>query len=167
MDLAKIGEFIKSLRKEKGDTQDELAEKFYVSRRTVSRWETGANLPDIEVLIELADYFNVDLREMLNGEKKGTKDMNEEIKETVIGVDDYAKMRFKRTKNTTLFLLIVGFLSLIGYMTLVFLDLNSSHILDFIQGMLIGIATGAILVAIFYITGLYDKTVSMLCKKNK
>ena len=54
MDLVKIGEFIKELRKEKNITQDELAEKFYVSRRTVSRWETGSNLPDIDILIELA-----------------------------------------------------------------------------------------------------------------
>ena len=80
MDLVKIGEFIKELRKEKNITQDELANKFYVSRRTVSRWETGSNLPDIDILIELAEYFNVDIRELLNG-KKREENMTEEIKD--------------------------------------------------------------------------------------
>ena len=167
MDLAKIGEFIKYLRKEKGDTQDELAEKFYVSRRTVSRWETGASLPDIDVLIELADYFNVDLREILNGEKKDKKDMNEEIKETVIGVDNYTKIKFKRTRITTVVLLIIGLLSLVSYVVIFSLDLNSNHILDFVQGMLIGIATGAIIIAILYITGIYDKWCMFMCRRNK
>ncbi len=43
MDQIKIGRFIKELRKEKGFTQEQLAEKFSVSRRTVSRWETGVS----------------------------------------------------------------------------------------------------------------------------
>ena len=47
MDQIKIGSFMKELRKEKGLTQEQLAEQFDVSRRTVSRWETGSNLPNI------------------------------------------------------------------------------------------------------------------------
>ena len=47
----KIGEFLKHLRKEQGLTQEQLAEAFYVSSRTVSRWETGSNMPDLEILI--------------------------------------------------------------------------------------------------------------------
>ena len=43
MDQKKIGEFLKHLRKEKGLTQEQLAEHFYVSGRTVSRWETGGS----------------------------------------------------------------------------------------------------------------------------
>lgn len=43
MDQIKIGSFIKELRKEQNLTQEELAEKFGVARRTVSRWETGSN----------------------------------------------------------------------------------------------------------------------------
>ena len=51
MDLQKIGTFLKELRKEKGMTQEQLAEKLNVSRRTVSRWETGNNMPDLDLLM--------------------------------------------------------------------------------------------------------------------
>ena len=67
MDIKKIGSLLKELRKEKGLTQEQLAEEFYVSSRTVSRWETGSNLPDIDILIGLSEYYNVDIRELLDG----------------------------------------------------------------------------------------------------
>ena len=63
MNQIKIGEFLKELRKEKGLTQEQLAEQFNVSRRSVSRWETGNNMPDLDTLIEMADYYEIDLRE--------------------------------------------------------------------------------------------------------
>lgn len=56
MDQIKIGAFLRELRKEKGLTQEQLAEEFNVSRRSVSRWETGSNLPDLDLLLELADH---------------------------------------------------------------------------------------------------------------
>ena len=73
MDIVKIGKFLQELRKEKGLTQEQLAEKMNVARRTVSRWETGSNMPDLDILIELADYYEVDLREILSGERSKAK----------------------------------------------------------------------------------------------
>ena len=70
MNQQKIGTFLKELRNEKNITQEQLAERFCVSRRTVSRWETGNNMPDLDILIEMADYYGVDLRELLDGERK-------------------------------------------------------------------------------------------------
>ena len=52
MDQVKIGKFLAELRKEKEMTQEQLAEKLNVARRTISRWETGNNMPDIDMLIE-------------------------------------------------------------------------------------------------------------------
>jgi len=49
MKQMKTGEFLRQLRKEKGLTQEQLAEKFCVSGRSVSRWETGSNMPDVSV----------------------------------------------------------------------------------------------------------------------
>ncbi len=57
MDQKKIGSFLKELRKEKDITQEQLAEKIKVSGRTVSRWETGSNMPDISLLAQLADFM--------------------------------------------------------------------------------------------------------------
>ena len=59
MNQIKIGEFLKELRKEKGLTQEQLAEQFNVSRRSVSRWETGNNMPDLSMLITLAEYYEI------------------------------------------------------------------------------------------------------------
>ena len=56
MDQVKIGNFLKKLRKEKGITQEQLAEILNVSGRTVSRWETGNNMPDISILVDIGDY---------------------------------------------------------------------------------------------------------------
>lgn len=56
MDTKKIGAFLKQCRKENNLTQEQLAEQFGVSTRTVSRWETGWNMPDLSILVELADY---------------------------------------------------------------------------------------------------------------
>jgi len=66
----KLGNFLKELRKEKGLTQEQFAEQFYVSSRTVSRWETGNNVPDLDILIDLADFYSVDIRELVDGERK-------------------------------------------------------------------------------------------------
>ena len=89
MNQIKIGEFLKELRKEKRLTQEQFAEQFNVSRRSVSRWETGNNMPDLDTLIQMADYYEIDLRELLDGERKSEK-MNEELKETVLKVAEYS-----------------------------------------------------------------------------
>ena len=54
MNQIKIGSFLKELRNEKGITQEQFAEQLGVSNRTVSRWETGSNMPDISLLVEIA-----------------------------------------------------------------------------------------------------------------
>ena len=89
MNQQKMGEFLKHLRKEKGLTQEQLAEYFYVSSRTVSRWETGRNMPDVEILIELADFYDVEIREIIDGERK-SENMDNESKDTLKKVAEYS-----------------------------------------------------------------------------
>ncbi len=89
MDQKKVGGFLKELRKEKGITQEMLAEKLNVSGRTVSRWETGSNMPDISLLIELAELYDVSIPEIVNGERK-SENMNEEVKEVAQTLSTYA-----------------------------------------------------------------------------
>ena len=90
MDQKKIGLFLKELRREKEFTQEQLAEQFNVSSRTVSRWETGTNMPDLSVLVELSDFYQVDIKEIIDGERK-SEIMNEETRETLIKVAEYTK----------------------------------------------------------------------------
>ena len=95
MDQQKIGEFLKTLRKDKNLTQEELADKMNVSRRTVSRWETGSNLPDLSILVELADLYDVDMREIFNGERKN-ETMDKDLKETMLMAADYTDDNMKK-----------------------------------------------------------------------
>ncbi|MBR3168048.1 MAG: helix-turn-helix domain-containing protein [Erysipelotrichaceae bacterium] len=95
MDQTKIGAFLKELRKEKNLTQEQLAEKFGVAGRTVSRWETGNNMPDLSVLVELADFYDVDIREILDGERK-SEIVEKEEKETLLKIAEYAEKQKKQ-----------------------------------------------------------------------
>ncbi len=95
MNQEKIGKFLKELRKQKGLTQEQIAEKFNVSNRTISRWENGNNMPDLDILIEISDYYEVDLREILNGERK-SGNMDKEMEETVLQVADYTNAEAER-----------------------------------------------------------------------
>ena len=89
MDQKKTGQFLKSLRNEKGLTQEQLAKQFNVSNRSVSRWETGTNLPDISLLVEIADFYDVDVREIIDGERKSEM-MDKETKEVAEKMAVYA-----------------------------------------------------------------------------
>lgn len=98
MDTKKIGEFLKVLRKERGLTQEQLAEVLLVSGRTVSRWETGTNMPDLSILIQIAEFYDIEIKEILSGERK-SEIMEKELKETLVKVADYSKMeKEKATK---------------------------------------------------------------------
>lgn len=113
MNQQKTGEFLKHLRKEKGLTQEQLAEQFYVSSRTVSRWETGSNMPDLDMLIELADYYDVDIREIIDGGRK-SETMDSETKDTLKKVAEYASEEQKKLKKRMIALLLGTMILLLG-----------------------------------------------------
>ena len=69
MDQEKIGRFIAQLRREQRMTQEALGQELLVTNKTVSRWETGAYLPDLETLLLLSRLFQVSLEELLAGER--------------------------------------------------------------------------------------------------
>ena len=75
-------------------TQEQLAEKFGVSSRSVSRWENGNTMPELGILVELADYYEVDIKEIIDGERK-SEHMEKEEKETLHKVVDYAEAEKK------------------------------------------------------------------------
>lgn len=102
MNQKKIGAFLRELRKEKKLTQEQLAEHFNVSDRTVSRWETGTNMPDLSMLVALSDFYQVDIKEIIEGERK-SETMKEETRETLIKVAEYTeeekKVQYYKMRN--------------------------------------------------------------------
>ena len=98
MDQIKIGAFLRELRKEHDLSQEQLADRFNVSSRSVSRWENGNTMPDISIMIELADFYDIDIRDLLRGERKSEK-MEENLKETLVMVADYTEAEKAKIMN--------------------------------------------------------------------
>ncbi len=149
MDLMKIGTFLQELRKEKGLTQEQLAEQLGVARRTVSRWETGANMPDLDILVELSDLYAVDLREILNGERE-REHMNEELKETVLQVADYSSEEKARLMQRMHWLFIAGLIGFTSFLVTVLLGLDTTAPYEFIGSCGLGMAYGMIIVGVIF-----------------
>ncbi|WP_407390211.1 helix-turn-helix domain-containing protein [Carnobacterium jeotgali] len=61
-------------------TQEEVAEKIHVSRQTISNWENGRNLPDINSLILISEIYAISLDELMKGDPKMVKKLDEKIK---------------------------------------------------------------------------------------
>ena len=160
MDQQKIGEFLKTLRKDKKLTQEELADKMNVSRRTVSRWETGSNLPDLSILVELADLYDVDMREIFNGERK-EETVDKDLKETMLMAadytDDYMGKVMKRMQLMFIGATVCGAL----YILLLFFgpDIDTG-IYGLLNGFLLGIMFGMLILGIL----ITDKNFSKFTK---
>lgn len=114
MDQMKIGNFLKELRKEKGITQAQLAETLNVSARTVSRWETGSNMPDISILVDIADYYDISIPEIINGERK-SEIMNEEERKIAKTMSDYATTEKEKIFKEMKIQSIMGVCALVMY----------------------------------------------------
>ena len=114
MDLNKISNFIKTKRKELGITQNELAEKLFVTEKAISRWETGRGTPDISLLLPLSKELNIDVSELLNGEenKKNKNDVEQLIKYNEITKANKYNFQFK----LTIFFYILSILSFLFYL---------------------------------------------------
>lgn len=67
MDMIKTGDFLRSLRKAKGLTQEDVATRLMLSPKTISRWESGLGLPDISIITDVATLYDVTVDEILKG----------------------------------------------------------------------------------------------------
>ena len=112
----KIGVFISSLRKEAKMTQEQLAENLGVSNRSVSRWENGSTLPDLQLMQEICELFQIGIAELINGKRQvkylGEENGKEEAEvraheamEVMVKLFDYENNQ--KTKN-------VGYYFLVG-----------------------------------------------------
>jgi len=153
MDTKKIGAFLKQCRKEKNLTQEQLAEKFGVSARTVSRWETGINMPDLSILVQLAEYYDVEMRELLDGERSQT--MNKEMKETLDKVavyEEWVKQKALKAGNLAFASMLV--ISVLAIIIQMLLTVDIRLVLGETATALVG---GILYASIMVYNGIWDK----------
>lgn len=84
MDQAKVGKFIARLRKEQGLTQEALGRKLGVTNKTVSRWENGNYMPDIELLVPLGEALGVSVNELLSAERLNDEQFRKQADENLV-----------------------------------------------------------------------------------
>jgi len=73
-----IAKQIANIRKEQQLTQEEFGRLFYVTRQTVSNWENGKSYPDLQILVDISNRFEISLDILLKGDKKMVKTIDKE-----------------------------------------------------------------------------------------
>lgn len=118
MNLIKIGKFIADCRKQKSITQEQLAEKLCITDRAVSKWERGLSLPDADKMLDLCDILDINVNELLNGEKIVRKDYEKKMEELLI---ELAKQEELKNKKILVNTFIFEFAIIALYMALILL----------------------------------------------
>ena len=113
MDLAKIGAFIKSCRKEKNLTQDEMSERLNISPKTVSKWECGKGLPDVSIMVDLCNLLSVSVNELLIGEHIDKKDYMEKAEQKLLDMQEEKIKSDKRLLNIEIW---IGIISVVVFL---------------------------------------------------
>ena len=167
MNQKKIGSFLKELRKEKGITQEEFAENLNVSGRTVSRWETGVNMPDISLLVDIAEFFNVSIPEIINGERK-SEIMEKEVKEVAEAMSNYAGAEKSVILKRVKLISIIGLISLVIGLVMEAINYDSMiPIYECMKGTCLGFGVGALATMVLYTTGILEKIKNRKSKQMK
>lgn len=107
MNTLDVGKFISELRKEKGLTQKELAEKLRVTDKAVSKWETGRSAPDISLLASLSEILGVTVVEILQGERIEAENLPTVSDEVVVRTIKKDEQKLKRSIFIAVIVLLV------------------------------------------------------------
>lgn len=119
-------------------------------------------MPDLDILVEMADFYNVDLREILDGERKSEK-MDKELKETVLKVAEYSNEEKRKSSVMVLIYFVVGIVALLCNLVMEYLELTVTPLIGFLKGFSIGIALAVMILGILYVTG----TMTKVCASKK
>ena len=146
MDQIKIGKFIADCRKKKNITQEQLAEKLGITDRAVSKWERGLSLPDADKMLDLCIILDINVNELLNGEKISMKDYEKKNEELLLELAKQDELKNKRLITDMLVLTVTAF---IFYLVIVLL---SSYFIE--EGPLLAtiicVSTIILLIVCFY-----------------
>jgi transcriptional regulator with XRE-family HTH domain len=114
-----FGENLKILRQEKGMSQEILAQKLNIVRQTVSKWEKGLSVPDAEMLVDIAELFEVPVSELLGVKINNEKEINEVaaqlalLNEQLAGKSRHGRKIWKRVLITIGVILVAGIVLMI------------------------------------------------------
>ena len=125
MDQTKVGKFIAALRRERGLTQEALGQRLGVTNKTVSRWENGNYMPDIELLVPLGEELGVSVNELLAGKRlddaafrtQADENLVEAVRESAFTVKERTEF-FKKKWRKERFWFIVLYSALCGALSL-------------------------------------------------
>lgn len=161
MDLIKIGKFIAECRKKKSITQEELAEKLFITDRAVSKWERGLSLPDADKMLELCRILDINVNELLIGEKINMKDYEKKTDELLV---ELAKQEEVKNKKMITDMYVLGFTTIVFYIGITML---ASYTLGegTLFGIIVGIATIILVIVALYALKLEISAGYYECKK--
>ena len=114
MDQVKIGQFIKTLRKEKNFTQREIAESLSISEKTVSKWETGNGLPEVSLMLPLCELLGISVNELLSGKRLDEKQYYEKAEQNIMSLMEEKE----QAKKKIVLAVIVAFITMTAGLTI-------------------------------------------------
>lgn len=147
MNQQKVGQFLKQLRSEKAITQAELAERLGVSNRSVSRWENGTTMPDFDLLLELAEYYHVEVGEILAGERQSCEAKPEELMQSIAEYYNVEKEFFSKRMCIQFLIALVG---MIIYRVGDVMGLSRIDPYGFAASSICGLVLGTLLTGLLY-----------------
>jgi Predicted transcriptional regulators len=149
MDQQKTGLFLKKLRHEKSVTQMELAERLGVSNRSVSRWENGTTMPDFDLIIELARYYDVEVGELLDGERRADS-MNTETEELMLKISDYNNLEKSFFSKKMCIMFLVAITGMLVFAVIDIAGLERTQPYETIVSTTLGFVLGTLLTGLLY-----------------
>lgn len=160
MNQKQIGLFLKELRKEKHLTQEQVAEQFGVSNRSVSRWENGVNLPDFDLVIEISNFFDISVDEFLDGERKVDM-ISEKEQQTIIKIADYDNIEKVRFSKRLCGIFICAIAAFIVYAVIEMKGLASTGVYEDIASFALGFVFGTLLLGVLFTSRYMSKIQTM------
>ncbi len=156
MDLNKTGNLISTIRKEKGLTQKQLAEKLDISEKTVSKWERGSGLPDVSLMLPLCKVLEIDVNELLSGERLAEKEYRINAENNLLQLMDKTSPKLKYTVCTIsailTILLTLGLVLLAGFV----IEIIWLKILVCVMSVLLVISNIAVILLVAVNTEVYE-----------
>lgn len=129
MDIEKIGAFIASLRKEKNLTQNDLAKKLNITTQAVSKWERGKGCPDISILEDLANILEVQVLEILKGERIGKREKigNKDVIESMSYAENIVKEKYKIVNAILVMIILIPFILVVFFNACSLYSINKKY----------------------------------------